>query len=202
MRFVPGWQRVVRAVIDTLSRRPDVDRRRIAIVGWSFCGASVARAAAYDRRLAAVVLDPGVNDVLAAYHLGNLLTLANAGQKQQVNEIWANQLAHLSPAVRFTIAKRSEIYAQPTFYDQIRCAEKFNLSAATIGRIKAPTLVMEAEDEQFYPGQSQAVYSQLRSRKKLVTFTVAEGAEFHDEPMAPQTRNEVLYDWLDRTLGL
>jgi hypothetical protein len=61
---------------------------------------------------------------------------------------------------------------------------------------------MEAEDEQFYPGQSQAVYSQLRSRKKLVNFTVAEGAEFHDEPMAPQTRNEVLYDWLDRTLGL
>jgi dienelactone hydrolase len=202
MPFVPDWERVVRAVVNMLVGRPDVDRGRIAIVGWSFCGGSVARAAAYDRRLAAVALDPGVNDVLAAYHVGDLQALANAGQKQRVNDAWANRLAQFSPAQRFTVAKRSEIYAQPTFYDQVRYAEKFNLGAATIGRIKAPTLVMEAQDEQFYPGQSRAVYSQLRSPKKLVTFTVSEGAEYHDEPMAPQTRNEVLFDWLDRTLGV
>jgi hypothetical protein len=30
---------------------------------------------------------------------------------------------------------------------------------------------------------------------------VAEGAEYHDAPMAPQTRNQVVFDWLDGILA-
>ena len=40
--------------------RPDVDPDRIALVGWSQGGALAARAAAFEHRLAALVLDPGV----------------------------------------------------------------------------------------------------------------------------------------------
>lgn len=200
MAFTPDWERVVSPVLDVLSVRRDVDRRRIAIVGWSFCGGSVARAAAFDHRLAAVVLDPGVNNILDAYHLGKLQALVNQGQKQRVNEIWAAALKNDPPAIRFTVAKRSEIFGKPNFYDQVRYMERFNLDAATITRITTPTLVMEAQKEQFYPGQSEQVYRQLRAPKKLALFTTAQGAEYHDEPMAPQIRNETLYDWLDQTL--
>ena len=73
--------------------------------------------------------------------------------------------------------------------------------ASTISRVKAPTLVIEADEEQFVPGQAQELYKQLGSRKKLLTFTVAEGAQFHCEPMAPQLRNEVMFNWLEDTLG-
>jgi hypothetical protein len=202
VRIIPDWEKVVTPLLDALMRRCDVDRRRIAIVRRSFCGASVARAAAYDRRLAAVVLDPGVTNILAPWKLGNLLRLVKAGQKQEVNQIWKKVLSKESPQGLFTIAKRSEIFEKPDFYDQVRYTLLFDLSAATIGRIRAPTLVMEAEDEQFYPGQSEQVYRQLRSKKRLALFTMAEGAEYHDEPMAPQTRNEVLYDWLDAVLKI
>ena len=51
---------------------------------------------------------------------------------------------------------------------------------------------------QFYPGQAQQVYGLLRSPKALYTFTTAQGAEYHDAPMAPQARNQVVYDWLSR----
>jgi hypothetical protein len=200
VRIIPNWENVIRPVLDTLMRRRDVDKRRIAIVGWSFCGASVARAAAYDRRLAAVVLDPGVNSIIAPWKLGNLIQLVTAGRKREVNQIWKEVLSKESPQGRFTIAKRSEIFEKPDFYDQVRYMLRFNLNADTIGRIRAPTLVMKAQDEQFYPGQSQQVYRQLRSKKRLALFTTVEGAEYHDEPMAPQTRNEVLYDWLDSVL--
>jgi Alpha/beta hydrolase family len=200
VRIIPDWEKVVTPVVDALMRRRDVDERRIAIVGWSFCGASVARAAAHDRRLAAVVLDPGVNSIVAPWHLGNIIPLVKAGQKREVNQIWQRVLSRESPQWLFTIAKRSEIFEQPDFYDQVRYMLRFDLSAATIRRIRAPTLVMEAQDEQFYPGQSQQVYRELRSKKRLALFTTAEGAEYHDEPMAPQTRNEVLYDWLDYVL--
>ena len=73
--------------------------------------------------------------------------------------------------------------------------------ASTISRVKAPTLVIEADEEQFVPGQAQQLYEQLTSRKKLLTFTVAEGAQFHCEPMAPQLRNELMFNWLEDTLG-
>jgi hypothetical protein len=40
----------------------------------------------------------------------------------------------------------------------------------------------------------------LSTPRQFHTFTIAEGAEFHDAPM-PQTRNQVVFDWLDDTLG-
>jgi Esterase FrsA-like len=202
VRMIPNWEKVVTPVLDALLKRRDVDKRRIAIVGWSFCGASVARAAAYDRRLAAVVLDPGVNSIVAPWNLGNIIPLVKAGRKREVNQIWQKVLSKESPQGLFTIAKRSEIFEKPNFYDQVRYMLRFDLGADTIGRIRAPTLVTEAEDEQFYPGQSQQVYRQLRSKKRLALFTTAEGAEYHDEPMAPQTRNEVVYGWLDSVLKM
>jgi hypothetical protein len=40
----------------------------------------------------------------------------------------------------------------------------------------------------------------LRGPKQFHTFTEAEGAQFHCAPMAPQTRNQVVYDSLDGIL--
>ena len=61
-------------------------------------------------------------------------------------------------------------------------------------------LVTQYEGEQVYPGQAQQVYDSLKSERELVTFTVAEGAQLHDAPMAPLTRNEAVFDWLDDRL--
>ncbi len=36
--------------------------------------------------------------------------------------------------------------------------------------------------------------------KKLVVFTSAEGAQRHDQPMAPQFAQEVIFGWLARYL--
>jgi len=43
-------------------------------------------------------------------------------------------------------------------------------------------------------------YAALRSDKTLVRFTAADGAQLHDAPMAPQRRNEVVFDWLEDRL--
>jgi len=44
------WEHVITPVVDWLHRRPEVDRDRIALVGWSLCGESVTRAAAFEHR--------------------------------------------------------------------------------------------------------------------------------------------------------
>jgi hypothetical protein len=40
----------------------------------------------------------------------------------------------------------------------------------------------------------------IRSAATLHEFTAAAGCEFHCAPMAPQRRNQVLFDWLDGVL--
>jgi hypothetical protein len=131
-----------------------------------------------------------------------------------VNGIWQS---HIIPTFnaqsRFTLSKRSEIFG-PQFLAQARSGQVFTdlfaLGQAAMqyqntdvaGRITKPVLVTNYELEQFFPGQAQQLYDLLRSNKQLVTFTAAEGAEYHDAPMAPQRRNQVIFDWLDGTLHL
>jgi dienelactone hydrolase len=204
MPFTVEWEHVVGSVLDVLVRRPDVSRDRIALMGWSFCGLSVVRAAAYERRIAALVADPGVNSNFTKWQqaLGpQLIALLDSGNETEFNTIWDQVFASLPAEEQFTIQKRSEIFGQGSFYDRMHLAQQFTLSQETIARVKAPTLVIEADEEQFVPGQAQQVYEQLTTRKKLLTFTVAEGAQFHCEPMAPQLRNELMFNWLEDTLG-
>ncbi|WP_406464387.1 hypothetical protein OH768_51415 [Streptomyces sp. NBC_01622] len=43
MPLRPDWEKAVTPVADWLYRCPEVDRDRIALVGWSLCGESVTR---------------------------------------------------------------------------------------------------------------------------------------------------------------
>jgi dipeptidyl aminopeptidase/acylaminoacyl peptidase len=55
----PDWETVVRPVIDFVLTRPEVDPKRIVLCGWSFGGFLAPRAAAFEKRIAALVSDPG-----------------------------------------------------------------------------------------------------------------------------------------------
>ncbi|MFM9090536.1 MAG: alpha/beta hydrolase family protein, partial [Verrucomicrobiota bacterium] len=58
--FVPQWEKVITPIVSWLRARSDVDRDRIVLSGSSFGGELVPRAAAYESRLAAISVDPGV----------------------------------------------------------------------------------------------------------------------------------------------
>jgi dienelactone hydrolase len=215
--FRPNWEHVVTPIVDWLVARPEVDATRIGITGWSMCGESVVRAAAFEHRLAAVVADPGVRDAWLAFPAILRKVFAGGASKAQVNHIWNTDIApHLTAQEQFTLAKRSELFGRQyllagragrTFTDlydlgktimQVDCT-------STAPQVTSATLVLYYVDDQFYPGpgQAPAVYDLLPAGlpKQFHTFTVAEGAEFHDAPMAPQTRNQVVFDWLDGILG-
>ena len=92
-----------------------------------------------------------------------------------------------------------EIFLPKDFYDLVKTLQRYTCRDVA-GQITTPTLVMAPELEQFWPGQSQELYGLLTAPKTLARFTVAQGAQFHDEPMAPQHRNAVLFDWMSETL--
>jgi Prolyl oligopeptidase family len=198
--FVPDWEHVVTPVVDWLRAQPGVDRRRISIVGQSFGGYLVARAAAFEHRLAAVVPDPGVVDAFKTWSASlppALLDLLYQGQRKEFNAIWNEVPGELPESERFGIAKRAEIYGQGDGYEKLQLARKFKLTRALARRIEAPVAALSPELEQFFPGQAETLYGWLHERKALLRFTVAEGAQYHCEPMAPQLRNERVFDWLE-----
>jgi alpha-beta hydrolase superfamily lysophospholipase len=64
--LIPDWERVVRAVVDVVVARPDIDEARIVQQGWSLGGHLALRAATGEPRLAAVVSDPPAWSILAS----------------------------------------------------------------------------------------------------------------------------------------
>lgn len=210
--FRPDWEKVITPIVDFLLARPDVDPARIALTGWSMGGALVTRAAAFEHRLAAVVADPGFVDTWSAFPASLRGIFAHGAGEQQVNTIWQHDVIPVLTAKdRFDLAKRSEIYGVQ-FLDAARAGRvfadlwafgqtvmRFNIEDVA-ARVRAPMLVTNYEHDQFFTGGAQLLYGLLTCPKTLVTFTAAEGAAEHDAPLAPQRRNQVVFDWLEETL--
>lgn len=67
-------------------------------------------------------------------------------------------------------------------------------------QITAPVMICDPENESFWPGQAQQLADAVGGPAHLVTFTAAEGADMHCEPMARSLVHQRMYDWLADTL--
>jgi hypothetical protein len=210
--FTPEWHEVITPLVDVLQQRSDVEPKQIALLGVSFAGLLVMRAVAKEHRLAAVVSDPGSVSDFDAFPAA-LRDVAAGTDKQAVNDAWNQVIVPGSNTTEtFDLKKRLEIYT-PGALEEVRAGKVpgdwYAISRAIqaydfgdLGRdVKTPTLVVNYELEQFYPGQAQDLFDRLPGKKDLVTFTVVEGAQYHDAPMGAQWHGEVVMDWLDERVG-
>jgi len=216
--FRPDWENVVTPVVDYLRSRPEVDPSRIVLNGSSLGGELVVRAAAFEHRLAALVADPGFLSVWLSWQttFAAITSLFTQGLSQeQVNGTWQQKIVpRLDAGERFNLAKVTEGYGRPylmaaragqvftDLYDLGTTLMKFTV-ADVADRVTVPTLVTAYDgDELVVPASAQGteVYHLLRGTKQFHQFTAADGADQHCAPMAPQTRNQVVYDWLESIL--
>lgn len=208
--FRPDWEQVIGPVVDALVERSDVDAGRIALTGWSFGGELVARAAAFEDRLVAVVSDPGSYDEYLGYP--EFLRKIAEGTETEVNQAWNEGIVPGStPEEKFTLRKRLEIYSRealeqaragevPTdWYGLSRRMQEYNVSDVA-SRISMPLLATSYQFEEFAPGQAPELARMVGDNAEVVDFTEVEGAQFHCAPMNPQWRNEVVFDWLAQHL--
>lgn len=203
--FIPDWERVITPIVDWLRTRTDVDRERIVLSGSSFGGELVPRAAAFESRIAAFSADPGVVDAATPWIENfppEFVRLFREGKAAELNREWREIVRSVPPNEKFNFAKRLEIYPGRTFFDKLTAIVQFT-NESVLGRIKRPMLVLDNEVEQFFPGQPRAMYRDLTRSpgKKYHNFTIAQGAQFHCEPMAPQLRNSVVMDWFGKVVG-
>jgi len=61
--------------------------------------------------------------------------------------------------------------------------------------------VTDPDGEQFWPGQSQALFDRLACDKEIVRFTADEGADWHCEVAGQAVRDERVFNWLETVLS-
>jgi hypothetical protein len=73
----------------------------------------------------------------------------------------------------------------------------YRLDSRLLGRISTPTLVMDPDDEEFFPGQPDEFFDGLRTTKVLARFRREDGAGFHCEPYARSAANLRMLDFFE-----
>jgi pimeloyl-ACP methyl ester carboxylesterase len=199
------WEKVVSSVIDYAIQKKDdfaIDTKRIALMGISMGGYLAARAAAFDYRISACILYNGVYDGYDASSTSfpkPLLTAIDDGNSEFVNTTITN-LMESDPNIRFNIKHGMWTTGTNSPYELIISSKKYT-TKDILSNIHCPTLVLEAEKDDSFPGQPKKVFEGLTSTssKAYILFTEEEGAEEHCQCGAPALSNQRIFDWLDET---
>jgi hypothetical protein len=200
--FRHDWEHVLTPVVEFLLSRADVEADRIAVYGVSQAGYWVPRALAFEHRIAAAIVDPGVTDVAASWmtHLpAPLERLFEQGKHDAFDRDMALGM-RFSPSTARDWAFRARPYQQRGYFETLTEVHKYALDGLG-ARITTPLFVTSPEDEQFWPGQSQALADSLDGDHLVQEFTAAEGANFHCQPLARTLTQQRMFDWLDARLS-
>ena len=199
--FRYDWEKVISPVVDyALSRTQGVDPRHIALMGISMGGYLAARAAAFEHRIAACILYNGVfdgYDALASTLPKSLLTEIENGNREIVNTVF-EILMNFDSNIKFNIAHGMWTTGLNSPFELIMNSKNYTMKDVAQD-IKCPTLVLEAEKDDSFPGQPKRVYVALKCPKKYILFTAEEGAEEHCQCGAAALSNQRIFDWLDET---
>src|ERR1700704_4136058 len=159
---------------------------------YSLGGYLLARAAAFEHRLAALIFDDGVHD-LASGFADNMppfvMKWLDAGHDEFVNHL-LSVLTAASSQLRWALGNGGWGVG----------GKKYPLDGVA-DQIVAPTLIMEGEHDTLLQGQPERVEKALTAAKTTrVTLTEAEGAGEHTPAGALARAHQVMFDWLDTTL--
>ena len=198
--FRYDWEKVVTPVVDYALTKPEVDPKRLALMGISMGGYLAARAASFEHRIAACILNNGVfdgYDAIASTFPKSLLTAIENGNTEVVNTV-INILIESDPNIRFNMKHGMWTAGVNTPFELIQRSKNYTIKNIA-QNIKCPTLVLDAEKDDSFPGQPKKVFEALTCPKKYILFTAGEGAEEHCQCGAPALSNQRIFDWLDDT---
>lgn len=203
--FIPDWEKVLTPVIDDLMTRKGcfVDKDRLALAGISMGGYLAARAAAFEPRIKALVLNGGVWNIFDAY-AGNLPAelreIFDAGEKETFDEA-AQQLfgsPEVPTTIRWGLGHGLWAFKKQSPYDWLKSLQSYTLKDV-IDKIDVPVLVVDSANEGFFAGQPKLVKEALGDK---ATYKFFDGTgSYHCQVGASQEWNRYQFAWLNKVLG-
>ena len=204
--FRYDWEKAVSRVIDYVLNNnhknkeiTEVSPNHIALMGISLGGYLAARAAAFEDRLSACVLYDGVFDFYEPFvgrYRNTPLESIMTGTNADLVNVAVLVTMGLNLRARWIFSHGMWVLGIATPFELLRKCTDFNLRDIA-KKIRCPTLVMEAQEDEFFPGQPKMVYDALTCPKKYILFTKEEGAEDHCHVAALSLANQRIFDWLD-----
>lgn len=198
--FRPDWEKVVTPVVDYALSRPEVDRQRLALMGISMGGYLVARAAAYEHRITALVCNPGVMDMMAGKRPSEKQWQEMRADPVATNQAMRQRMAQdtgfrwLVNNGMFTMGVRTPL----EFMEQFA---RYRLTEEQAKRITANSLVIASHGDHFMSYDDQKkLYEAMTCPKALMEFTAAEAATPHCQMGAMAVSSQRIFDWLDKAV--
>jgi pimeloyl-ACP methyl ester carboxylesterase len=205
--FRPDWEKVVTPVLDFALKLAGVDPDKIALMGVSLGGYLAPRAAAFEKRISALVANDGVYDYGVA-NLGPVPPRQRAAAEEAARAIEAPELDHkldefiqASPIAAWALTHGMFVTGTSSPRGYLAAALEYHLRNGIAEQISCPTLVLDTEEDMFFKGQPEELYDHLTCPKMLIRFTAAEGAGAHCQVGATRLAFGRIYDWLDNILG-
>jgi pimeloyl-ACP methyl ester carboxylesterase len=197
----PDYEVPVRAAVDYLLTREEVDCKSIALMGTSMGGYYAARAAAFELRVKALIVHGVFFDFWSMQTKTKPVLALLSHWKSPRSVKWVLRLAaHFNVELRWGVDNGMWVLGAQNPLELLREMRRYSLKD-TAGQIQQPTLILHGERDHFVPReQVDMLYAALNAPKTLRVFTVEEGAEEHCQIGNMTLLHQVLFDWLDATL--
>ena len=199
--FRYDWEKVVSPAVDFAMKLPEVDTSKIALMGRSMGGYLAPRAAAFEKRLGACIANGGVYCMTEGLYkkIPPALIKAIKSNPNMFNAT-IKRYCQYSSALNWFITNGMWTFNAPTPAEFFIKLEKYTMEDIA-EKITCPTLVIDSEDDFFFEGQPQMLYSKLTCPKTLLVFSESEDAELHCQMGATAIANEEIFSWLNKTFN-
>jgi dienelactone hydrolase len=166
---------------DYVASRPDVDPKRIAVMGYSFGGYHAPRVCAFDKRYAACVCFGAMHWNVYDFVVGHAPTDPRKTSGSTFQFRW--------------------VVGAPDNATALEWAKKFTLEGVA-DKVECPILILHGENDRLVPlEEARKLYERIGSKNKtLKIFTEAEGGAEHCQVDNRQLGVDFIGDWLMKTM--
>lgn len=174
-------ENVITPIIDyALENYNCVDENNIILMGMSFGGFLVPRAAAYDKRVKLVITDPG--------------NISWGGGIIQKLEIIKEIPKNMRPS-QLDFMLEDYMWKHGVGEDELIDELKKFDNTSLIDEMTAKTLVLDGTSE-INKGKSKKFYDMLKCEKDYILFDEESSAQMHTQMGGYATASEIIFDWI------
>lgn len=176
----PDYEVAGTAAYDYVASRPEVDPKRVAVMGYSFGGYHAPRIVAFEKRYAAAVAFGAMHWNIYDWVAGNKAKLAADPRTSSTS-----------------IFQFRWVVGAPDNETALEWAKKFTLEGVA-QRIECAFLVLHGENDRIVPlAEAKKLYERVGSKRKHIKiFTAEEGGAEHCQVDHRQLGVDYIGDWL------
>ena len=184
--FIKEWEQVVTPIVDYAQQLDGIDMDRIALMGLSFGGYLVPRAAAFEKRIKLCIANPG--NISWGASIGNALSMAKKIPKPL-------RPAMVDGLVRDYAWKHGVKDDIDTVIDELKRYDNSDI----LDKITCKVLVMDATAD-INPGDGIEFFNALRCPKEYMLFDDNTLGQTHTQMGCYASASERLFNWIEDNL--